>query len=560
MSSTHTHPGRRPAWAVTATGAMVAALFTFTPGAAHADDPVVAPALQWKISDYFDTSYSLSNHTLADGATEADDGVITFPDGVGSYNSSNGAAAITYDGSVSAGMSGMFEVTIADPRVVVDADGEGFVSAVVSSSNIASGPYAAGITEPKRVVVTTFDATGRWTSGDARRTLNATPRWHDVVVANSAEAQEAGISDGTDDKPVDGASFAPSFVAQLSPGVKPYFYKSSTAESQEAKAPSGFEAAADPMSVQADVTGVDPEAGVAVNVAGHGFTGDTNSGDAGVYVGVAPSGGLPDVSSPSGMASFAAATWIPGGAIAGGTFETSLAVPSDQLDSTKTYSVYTWQAHTHSNASQDTETPVAIDFSKLQPPAPEKSTPSVAVSGPTASKFGTKKSFTVRVSGATGTVRATGAGKALTKKLASGKAVFALPRTLAAGKHTVTFAYAGDDTHRGASKKVVVRVAKAAAHVKTTIKSRATVKKRGALQVRVTGVTGAPRPAGRVKVVLHKGKVTRTVSAKLKANGSVTVTLPKLKKGTWKVRASYLGSNNFAKAAKTTKIKVKGKK
>ena len=35
------------------------------------------------------------------------------------------------------------------------------------------------------------------------------------------------------------------------------------------------------------------------------------------------------------------------------------------------YSVYTWRAHSHSSTSQDTETPVTIDWSKLTaPPAP----------------------------------------------------------------------------------------------------------------------------------------------------------------------------------------------
>ena len=72
------------------------------------------------------------------------------------------------------------------------------------------------------------------------------------------------------------------------------------------------------------------------------------------------------------MSKFADAEYITAGKIVGGAFTTSLSATPDLLKSGTAYSVYTWQAHSHSNTSQDTETPVTIDWSKLAvaPPAP----------------------------------------------------------------------------------------------------------------------------------------------------------------------------------------------
>lgn len=47
-----------------------------------------APTLSWRISQYFDEH--LSDHTLGDGASESAQGVITFPSGVGTYDSATG--------------------------------------------------------------------------------------------------------------------------------------------------------------------------------------------------------------------------------------------------------------------------------------------------------------------------------------------------------------------------------------------------------------------------------------------------------------------------------------
>jgi len=354
---------------------MVASLFAFAP--AHADEPVAAPSLRWQVSNYFHSSFSLKTHTLADGASEDGDGVVTFPDGAGSYNAATDTLAMTYEGSVSAvlvsGGAEQYRITVADPRVFVDADGEGAISAVVSASSVAQGDNPAASTDPKRVVVTTFDATPDDWSGDSRKTLAATPDWSGVLPADSQEATDLGIGAG---KPVDGASFAPGFLGQLTPGVRAFFYQS--AAGQTTKAPAAFTAEADPISVTPTITGADPASGLSLNVAGAGFTGDTKTGDAGVYVGLAPAGGLPDVSNSANIASFAGVAYVPGVAINGGNFSTSMTAPVAKLDPEQSYAVYTWQAHTHSNVSQDTETSVPIDFRALAPAVVPAASPAVS--------------------------------------------------------------------------------------------------------------------------------------------------------------------------------------
>ena len=49
-------------------------------------------------------------------------------------------------------------------------------------------------------------------------------------------------------------------------------------------------------------------------------------------------------------------------------------------------------------------------------------------------------------------------------------------------------------------------------------------------------------------IKLKKGKVTKTLTGKL-SHGVVTVTLPKLAKGTWKVTITWPGDANYLTAS-----------
>ena len=136
---------------------------------------------------------------------------------------------------------------------------------------------------------------------------------------------------------------------------------------------------------------------------------------------------------------------------------------------------------------------------------------------------------------------------------------YTLPRTLAVGKHTLRaqFVPAAKDVVRATSKAVTVKVVKASA--KVTVKlARSTVKRtvKGRLKVTVS-VVGVPRPTGTLVVYEGSKKVTSKV-LKAKHQGKVTITLPRLAKGTHKLKVTYRGSSKVAKkTSSTVKLRVR---
>ena len=200
--------------------------------------------------------------------------------------------------------------------------------------------------------------------------------------------------------------------------------------------------------------------GLVVSVSGTGFTAVTNSGDAGVYVGLAPAGGMPDVSTREGMDAFAASQWIQPGQMPDGTFTTSLVVSDPSTLADVEYALYTWQAHTHSNTTQDTETALPLDRAAL---AKGLSTTSTELAKkPTPTKAG---ALSVSVSGRydtpTGAVRVVlskgSATRTLTGTLRSGTAKVKLPK-LAKGTWRVTVSYGGSDAYHASSATSSFRV------------------------------------------------------------------------------------------------------
>lgn len=437
--------------------------------AAVATPPVQAAAppgaLLWEISQQFDDH--LSVHVLGDGATEDADGVISFPGGVGSHEA-DGTTSVAYQGSVSGSFEFMgttyYTVTVEDPIVTIDEAGDGQITAVVSASNAAGMGGSADSTTPTRVVVTTFDGdTATWAPGESGLdTVTATPHWAGVLPANSEESAALGIGA---DKPVDGQSFNPAFLGAITSGVRAHFYASGSG-SDAKKPPATFtaqvELAVPAPAVEVTTTGTSYADGLDLSVAGSHFTGVTNPGDDGVYVGLAEAGALPDTSQMN-LDLFAAAAWVPASAITDGSFVTALNAPTDELDRSLDYSVYTWQAHTHSNTGQDTETPVTIDWSALQPQRSPATVAATWAKKPTRTAGG---KVTVKVTGAgtapTGkvVVRLVKQGavkKTLTKTLRKGTAPVALPR-LTAGPWQVRIRYLGSASYFVATKVLSFRV------------------------------------------------------------------------------------------------------
>lgn len=185
----------------------------------------------------------------------------------------------------------------------------------------------------------------------------------------------------------------------------------------------------------------------------------------------------------------------------------------------------------------------------------------------TASTPQTTGTYKVTVTEPSGLADATG-GVAVTLKngattkvvdgtLSAGVATIALPK-LPAGTWTASVAYAGDGNYNaktvtGASvvskKATVTKVAGAVTKTPTSTAS-------GSYTVTVTQPTGLAKATGKVTVTIKRNAVVKTVTGTL-SSGKVTVTVPKLSKGTWSVSISYAGDANYAsKTATGASIKV----
>jgi len=172
--------------------------------------------------------------------------------------------------------------------------------------------------------------------------------------------------------------------------------------------------------------------------------------------------------------------------------------------------------------------------------------------------YGTSGKATVTVPTGTGTVTLRGAGAAQTKTVKSGKAVFTLPATLKPGKHVLTAAYSGDPTVIASSAKLTLKVAKRTGPTpKITVSTKPTSKATGKAKIAVKRSAKLAAATGKVTVTLKSGTKTKKVTVTLK-KGKATVTLPKLKKGTWKATAKYLGNGYYkAKSKAAPRFRVR---
>lgn len=157
---------------------------------------------------------------------------------------------------------------------------------------------------------------------------------------------------------------------------------------------------------------------------------------------------------------------------------------------------------------------------------------------------------------AKGAVTVTVNGTEVKATLKRGEATVSLPAALKAGKHVVTAAYAGNDTTASSSASGSLTVAKASVKVSAKVAAKATVKKAGKVKVSVKGAVAGTPATGKVTITLKKGKSTKKVAGSVK-NNSVTVKLPKLKKGTWKATAKYAGASNYSGASAKVNVVVK---
>ena len=168
-------------------------------------------------------------------------------------------------------------------------------------------------------------------------------------------------------------------------------------------------------------------------------------------------------------------------------------------------------------------------------------------------------SVTVRVTGdggtPTGTVTAVAGGVVVgTGELVDGRVRIALDREkLVPGTYTVKLRYEGDARFDVSTDDVSLTVSKATAKIKATF-SKSTIYASSTPKLSVVVTSTAPVTGS---IVVKEGAKTLKATTSL-VNGRLTVSLPKLKKGTHKIEVRYSGSDtiNPTKTAKLT-IKVK---
>lgn len=148
-------------------------------------------------------------------------------------------------------------------------------------------------------------------------------------------------------------------------------------------------------------------------------------------------------------------------------------------------------------------------------------------------------------------------GASYVAKVAQNAASFTLPK-LVPGSYPYTVSYAGDGQVVAFQRTGTLTVTRgslirtAGAVVKAPTSSHA-----GRYKVTVTAPAGLATATGKVTVTLTKGRSRKTVVATLAA-GTATVTVPKLKKGTWKVKLAYAGDARYtAQSGAGTAVKAK---
>lgn len=175
-----------------------------------------------------------------------------------------------------------------------------------------------------------------------------------------------------------------------------------------------------------------------------------------------------------------------------------------------------------------------------------------------AKTFGAAGNIPVQVTSdgapAAGTVTVNAGGNVSTLALSNGAASVAVPATLGAGSYAVSVTYNGD----GATSPSTVGSTLSVSKAKTTStlklaksKIKASKKAKATVTVKISG--SSLKASG--KVTLKAG--SKTIGTGTVKNGKATITLKKLKKGSYKVKATFAGGSNYgASATKTVKLKV----
>jgi len=415
---------------------------------------VTGGSVQWKINEYlasdtFGRPTPLPSAYLAPASFDTTARTSTWGGGSATSLAGDGAAVTSFLGtSVNYTTTSGGWLRLTSPNISVDSSGNGLLTAEVSygTSSTSYDPASVPVRGPERinVMALTGNSAAKFTSTSTQSTWTGlTGSWSpdllDFVDGDAAASPT----------PIPAWSHASAFNVASGAIREP--------------APVTFTLSKATPTVAVSTTATSPTTGVTLKVTGDGFRGVTSAGppaDNGIYVGLAPAGTMPDVSSMAGMSSFAASAYIPAAAMTSGAISTSLTAAPDKLDRTKSYAIYTWQAHTHSNTSQDTQTPVTINWAALK-----QSTTVAATWKKQPKTVNNKGKLTVAVTGAGGTptgdvtvtLERKGKVKTLKGTLVNGSVLVKLPQ-LKKGKWTVTVSYAGNGTFAASTTELKVKI------------------------------------------------------------------------------------------------------
>ncbi|MCW5951850.1 MAG: HtaA domain-containing protein [Propionibacteriaceae bacterium] len=554
--TSHTALRSRPRRALSvglASALALGALGFIAPTTAHAIPSVATGTISWGLKASF-RNYILNgaaHGTITAADPAADDGTqTTFANAGGNWNTA--AANITSQGAVNfAGHEGVLDITIANPSIVVDATDAYLVVDATDSQG----------TEHPDLKVAALDLTDAVTVNGFAVTIDRAP------ATLTEEGEALFLYNGN---PMYSAGDELDPVSASISLVEPKVEVSRTTWLND------------------DV--------VAVTVTGSGFLpGDAIAGNrpplagkpGGLYIAAGkyreawrPSEGAPAAARANLKAHNAnvlfedGLRWAVlkddmatvGGHIAGaaalkpdGTFVVGLTFTKAQLDalgdsSHVNYGIYTYPGGGASNAAWETYTP--ITFTTAPEPEPEPEPAPVYVTTITQlvtagdTRYGTAAKATVTVTtkeGApvgAGSVELSGIGSTLTASVTGGKATFTLPAGATVGTHTLTAIYAGAGLNLASTGTTRLTVSKASVSGKAAVSKKPTSKKTGTATVTLTGASGGTAPGGTAYVKFTKGKSSKTVKVTL-TNGQGKLTIPKLKKGTWKVYLKYNGDARY---------------
>ena len=547
-SSTHRPRTMRGLAAVVTAALTIGGLTVITaaPAQAAVTGSVTGGSFSWNVSAW--AIQHLSTQTVT-GDASVTGGVFTWNGGEGSVNPTTGAADLDYSGSAklafTQGPTEIYSITITDPEITVDDEGAGTIVADVSYFVTPSTTGAS-----TDVVVARFETgngtSDEWTATSALASLTDTPIATGYVAPGSQDATDVGITDA--ELPYDSQSFTKEFLLALPSTLRPHFYASKSSGVPNAnnskKVPGSFTATAAlaAPTVEAEITSADYATGVTVDVNGDGFRGVTNPGDNGVYVAIAEAGGIPDFGLGA-MESFIDPKYVPAASLASGSFARTLVAPSSALDPTKEYSVYTWQAHAHSNTTQDTETPLDIDFAAIGPSV------DLVLSHDTAHLGDYVTLLAQLPTSAIGSVEFFQGTKSIGTSVIRNGLAFKTVAGLTLGEYDFTAVYRGDATHfgLGSSTSSTVTVTKAPAGL--TVATVATSPYAKTLTVKAT----VPGGTGTVSFTVDGKKLATKTLTKGAASLSITTNYAI---GDHSVVVAYSGNSKLATQTVTKTVAV----